>query len=104
MGKNGLFISPFRHEEPQGVEKMGLRIPLGIQILCGRFFPPTLGKVPANPFSLENLNLATFDDKKKPVFYNAVTIFSTPCGSSCLRFIYLFTYLFIYYFCLYFKG
>ena len=57
-----------KHGEPQGVEKMGLRIPLGIQILCGRFFPPTLGKVPTNAFGLHNLNLATFDGKKSQFF------------------------------------
>ena len=66
------------HEEPHGVEEMGLRIPLGIQILCGQFFPPTLGKVPANTFGLENLNLATFDDKKSQFFTMPLPFFGPP--------------------------
>ena len=57
---------------------MGLRIPLGIQILCGRFFPPTLGKVPANTFGLKNLNLATFDNKKSQFFTMPLPFFRPP--------------------------
>ena len=45
-------------------------------------FPPTLGKALSNTFGLKNLNLPTFEDKKSQFFYDAITIFSTPCGSS----------------------
>ena len=70
----------------RGVEKMGLRIPLGIQILCGRFFPPTLGNAPANTFGLKKSNLPTFDEKKASFlqcryhfFDPPVALYEWPC-------------------------
>ena len=68
----------------RGVEKMGLRIPLGIQILCGRFFPANSWKGSRRPFWPIQFKSAHFWRQKKPVFYNAVTIFSTP-GATGVR-------------------